>query len=153
MILFTVAQLTNSATRMSGYLLMMTDHQYLTMFNQLFSGVLNVVLNYIFIINFGFLGAAIATASVLTIINVFRVAQVWYHEEIHPCNLSFFKLFIAGVVSTAVMYLISLIFARYALLIIGGLCGAVSFFGVLILFGFETEEKIIFNELYTNLLT
>lgn len=140
LILFSVAQLANCAVGPSGFLLMMTDHQYLTLGNQLVSGVLNAILNYVFILQFGFIGAAVATASVLTGINVLRVVQVWYLEGMVPYDATFIKPIGAGLASGLVMYLLSLVLGGYALLIAGGMGGGVAFLGVLYLFGFEDED-------------
>jgi O-antigen/teichoic acid export membrane protein len=64
--LFAFAQLTNATVGPSGYVLMMTGHQYLTMVNKWVLGVSNIVLNYLFIMEFGLIGAALATASTLS---------------------------------------------------------------------------------------
>lgn len=140
LILFTVAQLTNCLVGPSGFLLMMTEHQYLTMINQLSSGILNAILNYILILEYGFIGAAVATATVLASINLLRVGQVWYLEGFFPYDAKYVKPITAGIVSAIGMYLISLVLSQYALLFIGGITGAISFFGCLLLLGFEEEE-------------
>ncbi|HET7325004.1 MAG TPA: flippase, partial [Halococcus sp.] len=46
LVLFIIAQLTNAAVGPSGYVLIMTDHQYLALINEWILGGLNVVLNY-----------------------------------------------------------------------------------------------------------
>ena len=140
LILFTISQLINCAVGASGYLLMMTDHQYVTMLNQLLLGVLNVVLNYIFIIQYGFIGAAVATASVLALINLLRVSQVWYFEGYNPYNWSYLKPICAGVVSVLIMITLSNFFTQYVLLAVGGTLGGLFFFGILLILGFEEEE-------------
>jgi O-antigen/teichoic acid export membrane protein len=147
LILFTIAQLTNSAVGPSGFLLMMTDHQYLTMTNQVVSGTLNAVLNYVFILEYGFIGAAVATASVLAGINMIRVIQLWYLEGVHPYNRKYIKPIAAGVVSVSAMYLVSTVLGGYPLLLIGGLTGATSFGVTLYIIGFEQEEVDILKRM------
>lgn len=94
--LFVLAQLTHSAVGPSGYLLMMTEHQYVTSANQVVSGVVNAALNYLLILEFGFVGAAVATAAVLATINLVRVGQVWYFEGMFPYDRKFLKPIGAG---------------------------------------------------------
>jgi O-antigen/teichoic acid export membrane protein len=147
LILFTIAQLTNSAVGPSGFLLMMTDHQYLTMTNQVVSGTLNAVLNYVFILEYGFIGAAVATASVLTVINMVRVIQLWYLEGVHPYNRKYIKPITAGVVAVSAMYLVSTVLGGYPLLLIGGIAGATSFGVTLYIIGFEQEEVDILKRM------
>jgi O-antigen/teichoic acid export membrane protein len=145
--LFTIAQLTNCLVGPSGFLLMMTEHQYLTMMNQLLSGFLNVVLNYLLILQYGLIGAAMATATILACINLLRVGQVWYLEGFFPYDRKYIKPITAGIVSAIIMTLISLVLSQYLLLLIGGATGAISFFGCLFLMGFEEEEVDIFERM------
>jgi O-antigen/teichoic acid export membrane protein len=146
LILFTVAQLTNCLVGPSGFLLMMTEHQHLTMVNQLSSGILNAVLNYVLILEYGFIGAAVATATALASINLLRVGQVWYLEGFFPYDTKYIKPIAAGIVSAISMYLVSLVLSQYALLFIGGITGAISFFGCIVLLGFEEEEIDLFKQ-------
>ncbi|MFC7173231.1 polysaccharide biosynthesis C-terminal domain-containing protein [Haloplanus litoreus] len=135
-----MAQLTNALVGPSGYLLMMSDHQYLTLANQLTSGVLNAVLNYVLILEYGFIGAALATATVLTAINLIRVGQVWYLEGFSPYDRTFAKPVVAGVVSGLVMYAFTVPFQRYVLLVVGGGFGAVGFLVTLYVLGIDDRD-------------
>ena len=75
--LFVVGELVISVVGPSSYVLTMTNHQYLRMINEWGSGILNVVFNYIFITQFGLIGAALATAGILAFVNIVRVIEVW----------------------------------------------------------------------------
>jgi len=145
--LFTVAQLTFCAVGPSGYLLMMTDHQYLAMFNQLSSGAINVILNYVLILQYGLIGAAMATATVLAAINVARIFQVLHFEGIHPYNRKFLKPIISGIVAAITLFAISTVLDRYVLLVVGGIAGALAYVSVLYIIGIEQEEREMFNQL------
>src|SRR5699024_10248831 len=117
LILFVFAQFTNAAIGPSGYVLMMTGHQYLSMINSWALGVLNVVLNYIFITNFGAIGAALATAGTLTAVNFIQIGQIWYTEGLVPYSLAFAKPVAAGVVAAAVMYVATMFLSGFVLLV------------------------------------
>jgi len=147
--LFVIAQLTNCAVGPSGFFLMMTDHHYLTMLNQLSSGLVNVVLNYVFIMQFGFIGAAVATATVLAGINVIRVLEVWYIHEISPYNIQYYKPILAGAVSALVLYLCSLLLSNYLLIAVGGIAGGLVFISLLYILGIENEERALLNRIWS----
>jgi O-antigen/teichoic acid export membrane protein len=148
--LFTFAQLTNCLVGPGGYLLMMTDHQYLTMVNQLSSGGLNAIFNYVLIVTYGLPGAAVATATVLAGINVARVLQIWYLEGFFPYDLSYAKPLLAGAVSAGVMASVSGFASGYVLIVVGGVLGAGGFAAALAAFGLEEEEKDILRELLSS---
>jgi O-antigen/teichoic acid export membrane protein len=143
LILLLVAQLANCFVGPSGHLLMMTDHQYVSLFNQVSSGVLNAILNYVFITSFGIVGAALATASVLILVNFLRVGQVWYFEGLFPYNLAYLKPVVAGIASSSVMFVLSTVLHQYVLLIVGGLAGALIFFFILYLLGIREEIALL----------
>jgi len=145
--LFVIGQLTNAAVGPSGYVLMMTDHQYLEMINQWIAGVSNVVLNYFFITNFGVIGAALATAGVMTVTNLIVVGQVWYTEGIVPYSFAFSKPVAAGVVAAGVMYGCTMFLSGFVLLVVGSAVGTVAYAGVIFATGIETEDREFFAEL------
>lgn len=142
--LFTVAQLTSCAVGPSGYVLMMTDHQYLTLINQWMLGILNIGLNYLFIIEFGMVGAAMATAAILSLINIVRIIEVWYTEDILPYSMKFVKPLAAGLITGALMYGCSIFFEGAVLLVGGSFIGGLTFVCLLFLFGIEEQDQEIF---------
>lgn len=147
LILFVVGQLTNAAVGPSGYVLMMTNHQYLTMLNQWVLGVSNVVLNYVFITNFGIIGAALATAGTMTVINLIKVGQVWYMEGLMPYSFAFGKPVVAGVVAAGVMYACTMFLSGLVLLVAGSAVGTVVYAGVMFVNGIETEDREFFADI------
>lgn len=144
--LFVIAQLTNCAVGPSGFLLMMTDHQYLNMTNQWLLGILNVALNYLFILEYGFIGAAVATAGTLTLINIVRVIEVWYTERIVPYSLKYWKPLVAGGLSALVMLGWRPVLTGYPLLIAGSLSGLLVFVATLFFAGVEQEDIDFFRK-------
>ncbi|MDS0259771.1 flippase [Haloarcula sp. S1CR25-12] len=149
LMLFVIGQLTNALVGPSGYLLMMSDHQYLTMFNQLGSGILNILLNYILITNIGVIGAAVATASVLAAINVLRAWQVWYFEGLSPYDWSYIKPITAGAVSGLIMLSFTLVFDGYLLLVSGMTIGGLSFILVIYALGVSEDETDLIKKVFS----
>lgn len=141
LILFLISQLIRNAVGPSGYLLMMTDHQYLVMFNRWLLGISNVFLNYFLILKVGFVGAALGSALSLALVNIIRIVEIYILEGYWPYSMSFIKPIISGIVSLCVMWLIGFIFSGVLLLAIGGLIGAVSFLACLYLLGPESTDR------------
>lgn len=146
LIFFTIAQLTNCAVGPSGFLLMMTDHQYLNLINQWTLGVLNAILNYIFILEFGLIGAAVATAGTLAFINIVRVTEVWYFEQMTPYTSKYWKPIVAGICGVPAMIGWKLFLTGYPLLMIGSATGWLVFAGALFIFGIEREDQEFYAE-------
>lgn len=151
LILFAIAQLFNCVGGSNGYLLMMTEHQYVLLVTQWFFGISNIILNYILILKLGFIGAAMATASVLAIMNVVKTIQLWYLEDLFPYSVDFLKPISAGAVSALVMYGARYVTDGISLLIVGGGSGTIIYAILLVILGIEEQDKELFSELLTNL--
>ena len=145
--LFALGQLLNAGVGPSNDLLMMTDHERLTFLNHWVFGVGNVVLNYVFIREFGFVGAAFATASVLGLLNVVRWLELRYLEGLSPYSRNYYKPVVAGTGAVIVMYGLSLFASGLSLLAAGGVAGTVVFGSVLYGLGFEQEDIVFFESL------
>ena len=143
LVLFVLAQLSNAFGGSNGYILMMTNHQYLLVVNQWTFGVLNVILNYLFILQFGFVGAAAASAGILAVLNAIKTAEVWYLEGMFPYTLNFAKPVGAGLVAGGVMYGLTWVLEDLVLLAAGLAIGVLIYCALLFAFGIEPEEKEI----------
>jgi O-antigen/teichoic acid export membrane protein len=144
--LFVIAQLVNCVVGPSGFLLMMTDHQYVTLYNQVTAGIANVILNFVLIKEFGLIGAALATASILVIINATRIGEVWYFLRISPYNWEFVKPLGAALVSSLVMYGVSATLDGLLSILAGFLIGLVSFIFVLYILGINEADIRMFRK-------
>ncbi|EMA32748.1 transport protein 56 (polysaccharide biosynthesis transport protein) [Haloarcula japonica DSM 6131] len=144
--LFVVGQLFNCLGGPNGYLLMMTERQYVLVVNQWVFGIVNVVLNYVMITTFGVLGAAVATAGVFAMLNIVQTIELWYFERLFPYSLNFLKPLFAGVITTIVMVSIRYVMSDTVLLIIGGLTGVVTYGIVLLAIGIEEDDKEFFGK-------
>lgn len=152
LLVLAVGQLANSAVGPSGFLLMMTGHQYLNMVNQWVLGVLNIALNYVMILEFGLIGAAVATSAVLAFINVVRLAEIWYTEGLFPYSVAFWKPLVAGTACGAVMLLSRTLTDGYVLLFGGSAAGAVAFAATIWILGIEDRDREFFREVVVDKL-
>lgn len=146
LVLFVVAQLTNMAVGPSGFLIMMTNHQYISLLNQWSSAVLNIIANYVLILQYGLIGAAIATAGTLAIINLVRVTEVQLIEGMNPYALNYWKPLIAGICCGVTMYLFKIALSGYQSLLLGSIIGSLIFLILITSTGIEQQDKEIFNE-------
>lgn len=145
--LFVIGQLLNATVGPSNDLLMMTDHERLTFFNHWVFGVMNIVLNYVFIREFGFVGAAFATAGVLALLNVTRWLELRYLEGLSPYSTRYYKPLIAGCIAAVVLYGVGSITTDIQSLVVGGALGTLAFGGTLYTLGIEQEDREFFGQL------
>ena len=147
LILFTIGQLSNAVVGPSGYLLMMTDQQLAVTINQWAFGLFNVGLNLLLISEFGLIGAALATASVLIAINVARVVEVYYYNRIHPFSRKMLNPIAASIICCAIMIVAELTLPPLYGLTIGGAAGVLTYSLTLAIMGMEESDRDLINEL------
>ena len=150
--LFLVGQVTRSAVGPSGYMLMMSNHQYVVLFNRWFLGVANAVANYIMITRYGFVGAAVASALTLALVNLFRLFEIWSLEQYYPYTRRYLKPMVAGLVVAVSIGLIRAELLRYGftqipLLVFGGIIGTVSYFAIIYFLGIDQIDYETYREL------
>lgn len=138
--LFLVGQFVNVLVGPSNDLLTMTDHQYVVMVNHWTFGILNVAMNYVFIQEFGLIGAALATASILAALNLLRLIEVWYFEGFLPYSRRLWKPAAAAVCALLVMVGSSLVLSGLPLLVVGSALATLVYGSLLYLFGIEPRD-------------
>ena len=141
LLLFVGGQFVNALSGPSNDLLTMTDNQYVVLCNNWGFGLLNVGLNYVFIQEYGLLGAAMATASILAALNVARVLEVWYFEGYVPYSRRVWKPAFAAACATVALVGARQFLSGYTLLVAGSALGVLVFLAVLWLFGLESEDR------------
>lgn len=72
----------------TGALLQMTDGHRIEFVNMVFFVLCNIVLNYIFILQMGIVGAAVATLASGLLRNIVQVIVIYMLHNIHPFNWS-----------------------------------------------------------------
>lgn len=147
--LFVVGQLVNSAVGPAGWLLQMTDHQYLNALNNWVLGVLNVGFSYYFVLEFGLVGAALGTAGSLAIVNVLRVLEIWHLEGLFPYTRRFVKPLVASVGMGLVMLGLRAVLSGPTVLLVGIPSGVVAFVLLLRLFGIERRDRQLAGILFS----
>lgn len=89
----------------AGYLLSMTGHERLELLNTAAVAILNIGLNYVLIQQYGIFGAAVATSTSLSLLNLVRLFEVRYLIGILPYTSRYFTL-IGPLVSAVVVMIL-----------------------------------------------
>lgn len=131
----------------TGWLLMMTDHQYLHMANNWVLAVTNAILSYVFIVEFGLIGAALGTGGAIAISNLLRLSELWYLEDLQPFDRSFLKPTVASIVAAGVMKATQPLLSGIHLIVIGSTIGIAAFGLSLYTLGIEQEDYLLATEL------
>jgi O-antigen/teichoic acid export membrane protein len=84
-----VGQTVSAVTGPVGFLLTMSGHERVESINTISVAILNVILNYWLILQYGLLGAAVATAASFNVLNVLRLAEVRLLIGITPYHRSY----------------------------------------------------------------
>lgn len=140
---FAVGQVVNSSVGSAGWLLLMTDHQYIGALNNWLLGITNVALSYVLILEYGLVGAALGTAGSLAVVNCLRVVELWYLERLQPYDRAFLKPLAAAVVTAAVGSQLSRFFAGVPLLVVGVVVTLGVFAATLVALGPEPADRAL----------
>lgn len=146
LVLLSAGQLFNASVGPTGYLLMMSDRQFVLLANQWVFGIINVVLNVVLISSMGAIGAAVATATVLATLNLVRVAEAVYLEQVHPFSYKLAKPIAACIVSGATMFAAHMISSSLPGMVIGGTLGIIVFVSSLWVLGLEEDDVELVRE-------
>ena len=136
-----------SAVGATGWLLMMTDHQYARMALDWLLAVLNVVLTYAFVVAFGLEGAALGTSVAIAVQNFLQVLLLRRFEGLWPWDASYLTPLIAGGVMIGVMWGIRRGTAGPMWIGIAVLVGLASYLGALRLLGVDDRDRLVVREL------
>jgi O-antigen/teichoic acid export membrane protein len=154
LVILAVGQLVDAATGPVDYIIMMTGHPKLNLSNSLCLALLNVILNLLLIPRFGIVGAAVATATSAAVVNLLRLAEVYYILKVHPYRWDFMKPLAAGILAATFTYTF---FVRntqtisWLLLGMGMLSHFSIYIGAMVLFGLPEEEKLVLKSLLAKL--
>jgi O-antigen/teichoic acid export membrane protein len=134
--ILTVGQLFSAAFGTNGTLITQTGHPKVNLFNAIVMGTGNILLLSYLVPKYGALGAATASAASLILLNIARSVEIEMILKISPWNKTILKPLLALLAGVLAGYL-SLNYSHFIALV----CSTISFAAVLILLGFEIEDK------------
>lgn len=99
LIVLGIGELVNAGVGSAGYILTMAGRPKINSYNAAALCIVNIILNYLLIPRFGIMGAAVATGISIAVVNIARLIEVYLILKIHPYKITYFKPFIAGLLS------------------------------------------------------
>jgi O-antigen/teichoic acid export membrane protein len=139
--------LVGSAVGATGWLLMMTDHQYARMALDWLLAVLNTVLTFAFVRAFGLPGAALGTAVAIAVQNSIQAVLLRRFEGLWPFDATFLDPLAAGVAATLSMALVRETLSGPPSVAVGLSLGAVTYVGVLLALGPDDRDRFLVRTL------
>jgi O-antigen/teichoic acid export membrane protein len=100
LVAFALGNMINTSTGSVGYLLMMTGHQRISVFNSLAAVLINVTVGFALTPTYGAMGVAISTGLAIATVNLMKLLQVRLFLKIHPYQWSTCKPVAAGLISS-----------------------------------------------------
>lgn len=151
LVILGLGQLTQVAVGSAGFLLAMTGHPRVILYNNAAMCVLNFFLNLYLIPRYGIPGAAIASAVSWSAINLARLAEVKIILGLHPFSRAYWIPWLALAVSLAIGWTAGRLAApelpRLTARGITALIFSISYGLILLLFGLRESERIALKRL------
>jgi O-antigen/teichoic acid export membrane protein len=154
LIILACGELVNAATGISGSMVTMTGNTWLNAVNSIITLVLTLSLSIQLIPGFGMIGAALATAMGVIVINIIQVGEVFVLYRLLPYDRSFFKPVFAGCVSMLTTYAaMQRIFTGNGLIsiTINASILVTTYISTILLLGLSREDQMILDRLYDRL--
>lgn len=136
-----------SAVGATGWLLMMTDHQYVRMVLDWVLAGLNVALTYVFIVEFGLVGAALGTSLAIAVQNGLQVLLLRHYEGLWPFDRTFLTPLAAGSVMLGAMWLVRVALQGWLAVAVGAVVGLLAYGGALHRIGIDARDRLVLREL------
>jgi O-antigen/teichoic acid export membrane protein len=147
LIVLCIGQLINASVGASGWMLVMTGHPKIELFNSIVFVMLTICLNLILIPRYNVLGAGIANAITLSIVNLSRVVQIYRVLRIHPFRWDYLKPLAAILVSiTIIIYLKKMITVNLVTFFLLLVILVVIYVLIIFLLGIKTEEQWLLSQ-------
>jgi O-antigen/teichoic acid export membrane protein len=148
LIVLAIGQTINAIVGPTGFLLIMTGYERLQLVNNTVAAVLNLVLNITLIQLYGIIGAAVATAVSLAVLNLLRLVQVWYLLGIQPYSRQYWKGSTA-VTGAVVVLLIGTMLPVSGLIriVIAGSTAIYVFLMLIWLIGIDSVDKVLIKSI------
>ena len=148
LIVLCLGQAVAASTGPAGFMLIMSGHERLQLYNTVAVSVLNVVLNVVLITRFGIVGAGLATAISFVMLNVSRITLLKYFLDVQPYSFSYWKGGVAVACATPML----LVGARLpipgiARVLLGGAVALAVFAVVTWILGIEESDRALLEQL------
>ena len=148
LIILSISRLIEVIPGANGYLLSMTGRENINLFNNIIMAFTNIVLNIILIPLYGMIGAAIATAISISLVNIIKIILVKYYLNFLPYSKKAYKLLLNIVIIIGITLLFNPLITNITGVII--LTGINLIISIMITYYISSEEidKYIFDKIF-----
>ncbi|MCU4974270.1 lipopolysaccharide biosynthesis protein [Halobacteria archaeon AArc-m2/3/4] len=147
LLVFLVGRFVGNAVGATGILLSMTNNHYPKMVLEWLLAVTNLVLTYLFVLEFGLIGAALGTSVAIAVQNCLQLLLLRRFEGLWPFHLSFLKPIGAGLGMIGVMWLARMALEGALAVGVGTLAGLAVFLALLVAFGVNPRDRLVVDGL------
>jgi O-antigen/teichoic acid export membrane protein len=139
--------LLGSAVGGNGWLMIMTDHQYPRLALNWTLACANVVLTYLFVREFGLVGAALGTSIAISVQNLSEAVVLRHFEGLWPFDRTFLAPLGGGLIMAAVMVGARMALDGPASVAVALLGGVGAYLGVLVASDPHPHDRLVVGEL------
>jgi O-antigen/teichoic acid export membrane protein len=118
-----------------------------------FLGVFNIILNYIFILEYGIIGAAYATVISTVAFHALKVLLLFSKYKIHPFSVNMLKTIAVSLTVFGVLFLIPVIENNYFNIILRSAIISLVFIPLILYFKVSQDLNSLVSQYYTKLKT
>ncbi len=136
-----------SAVGATGWLLMMTDHQYARMALDWLLAALNVALTYAFVLRYGLVGAALGTSLAIAVQNAIQVVLLRRFEGLWPFDRTYLTPLAAGVVALVGMRAVRAVVPGRPAVVVGSAVGLAVYVATLRGIGVDPRDRLVVGAL------
>lgn len=150
LVVLAFGELVIAATGVCGSMIDMTGHLRLKVFNSVVWVLTLAGLNAWLIPRHGLIGAAVASLIGSTVVNGLRVGEIWYLEGLRPWGAGYWKPVLGGLGAGLLGVLLGDRFPVGTSLLKAlpqGAAVLVVYIGLLLVFGMEEEDRLIYRRL------
>ena len=154
LIILAFGALFNASTGVCGTIVTMTGHSKLSLANSIISLVVGVGLDLLLIPKWGLVGAAVASALCVVVLNILRLIEVYLLFRIQPYNRSFLKPLCAALVATVIVVIANIWvdnLPSILQLIVGALLLWGAYAGFIFLLRLDDEDRMVLKRFWMRL--
>jgi O-antigen/teichoic acid export membrane protein len=151
LIILAAGQLTRAgAGGLAMHMLTMSGHQYLKLYGDCLLAGINIVLNLLFIPQWGSMGAAIATCLSMAGVNLIQLAQVKRVLKIEVDIRNYFKPILAGAIAGLIGFVVQTWLIQFHFVVsalLSTLAITSLYVGLMLIFGLEEADQTILKKI------
>ncbi len=150
LIVLAFSNLVTAATGICGVMVIMTENVWLNTVNSALRLIFTIALSVWLIPTRGVIGAAIATALSLSIVNFILTIQVFVLFRVSPYNKNIIKPLIAGIVSGAIIGVFRVVWGVPTLIgaVVGSGMLVILYAGMMWMLGLSADDRVILSRFW-----